>query len=708
MKSTIKLFLKGLGCANCANKIEAKVKKLEEIDEAALNFSLSVLQIELEDENQKDIVIDKVKKIVKEIEKDVIVSEYDAENIRNNKSCNLKECREENKFKAVVFKNKCLFIAIAVYIFAFILKKNSSISFVLFMISYLLAGYEVLSSALKNITKCKIFDENFLMALATVGALIIGQYSEAVAVMLFYQLGEMLEDMAVDHSKNSIKSLLKVKANYANVIKNGTEIKVFPEDVDISDIILLKPGERVPLDGIVLEGNGNIDTSALTGESYPKYVSKNDEVLSGCINLNSILKLKVTKKLNESTITRILNLVQNAGNKKAKTEKFITKFCKFYTPAVVFLALAISIIPPIILNQSFSIWVYRALLFLVVSCPCALVISVPLTLFSGIGKASKNGILVKGGNYLESLKNVGVVVFDKTGTLTKGTFKVSKIIPEEISEEEILKKAAIAENFSNHPIAKSIVKAYGKIISKDDIKDYKEISGFGISGIIEGSNTLVGNIKLMKKNNINVPKIDTAGTIIYVAVNKKYVGSIIIEDEIKEDSKEAISLLKTLGIRKTVMLTGDNEKSAKKTAEIVGVDEYLSSLLPEDKVKKLEELINNQKDNKKVVFVGDGINDAPVLARADIGIAMGGIGSDAAVEAADVILMKDKPKSLADAIKIAIRTNIILKENIFFSLGVKILVLIFGALGFATMWEAVFADVGVTLIAVINSMRAFK
>lgn len=715
MKSTIKLFLKGLGCANCANKIEDRVQKLNEVDEAALNFSLSVLQIELKNEDQKDIVISKVKNIVNEIEPDVIVSEYDKKSVNETKACEGNECsidsediKVKNKFKSVLLENKFLFIGIIFYIAAMILEKSTNVSFVLFMISYILAGYEVLLTAVKNIFKGKIFDENFLMALATVGALLIGEYSEAVAVMLFYQLGEMFQDMAVDHSRNSIESLLKVKAYYANVIRDGNEVKVSPEDVKVSDIILLKPGERVPLDGLVVEGEGDIDTSALTGESYPRFVTKDDEVLSGCINLNSVIKLKVTKELSESTITRILELVQNAGNKKAKTEKFITKFCKFYTPAVVFLALALSILPPLILKEPFSMWIYRALLFLVVSCPCALVISVPLTLFSGIGKASKNGILVKGANYLESLKNADIVVFDKTGTLTKGTFKVSKIETLKLTEKELLRKAAIAESFSNHPIAKSILEEYGQEVPKDDIKEYKEISGHGISGIIEGSDTLVGNMKFMTENNIDVPNIDTSGTVVYVAIDKEYAGCIVIEDQIKEDSKEAIKALKSLGISKTVMLTGDNKRAAKKTAELIGIDEFSSGLLPQDKVSEIEKLINNSKDKKKVLFVGDGINDAPVLARADIGIAMGAMGSDAAVEAADVILMKDNPKALADAIKIAVKTNKILMENIIFSLSVKILVLIFGALGFATMWEAVFADVGVTLIAVINSMRAFK
>ena len=546
------------------------------------------------------------------------------------------------------------------------------------------------------------------MSVATLGAIAIGEYPEAVAVMVFYEVGELFQGYAVNTSRKSITSLMNVKAEYANLITEEGEVKVKPESVKIDDILAVRPGERIPLDGIIIEGTGSIDTSALTGESMPREVAENDEILSGSINLSSVIKMKVTKNFGESTISRILEMVENAGSRKAETEKFITKFCRYYTPAVVFSAIALAVIPSFIFKDaSFSTWLYRALSFLVVSCPCALVVSVPLGLFAGIGAASKKGVLVKGGNYLEAMKDIDIVVFDKTGTLTKGNFKVTEINAEGISEEELLKVSAIGESFSNHPIAQSIVKEYGREINKDEIKNYEELSGHGIKAVIDGKETLIGNYKLMKKYEINCSEVNTSGTTVYIAINGRYSGNIVIEDEIKEDSKQAIKRLKEIGVKKTVMLTGDNKKVAEKVASQLGLDEVYSELLPIDKVTNVEKLLSKDK-NRKLAFVGDGINDAPVLARADIGVAMGGIGSDAAIEAADVVLMKDSPISLADGIMVARKTNKILWQNIIFSLGVKIAVLILISFGMASMWGAVFADVGVTLIAVLNSMRALK
>ena len=546
------------------------------------------------------------------------------------------------------------------------------------------------------------------MSVATLGAIAIGEYPEAVAVMVFYEIGELFQGYAVNTSRKSITTLMNVKAEYANLITEEGEVKVKPESVKIDDILVVKPGERIPLDGIIIEGTGSIDTSALTGESMPREVAENDEILSGSINLSSVIKMKVTKNFGESTISRILEMVENAGSRKAETEKFITKFCRYYTPAVVFSAIALAVIPSFIFKDaSFSTWLYRALSFLVVSCPCALVVSVPLGLFAGIGAASKKGVLVKGGNYLEAMKDIDIVVFDKTGTLTKGNFKVTEINAEGMSEEELLKVSAIGESFSNHPIAQSIVKEYGREINKDEIKNYEELSGHGIKAVIDGKETLIGNYKLMKKYEINCSEVNTSGTTVYIAINGRYSGNIVIEDEIKEDSKQAIKRLKEIGVKKTVMLTGDNKKVAEKVASQLGLDEVYSELLPIDKVTNVEKLLSKDK-NRKLAFVGDGINDAPVLARADIGVAMGGIGSDAAIEAADVVLMKDSPISLADGIMVARKTNKILWQNIIFSLGVKIAVLILISFGMASMWGAVFADVGVTLIAVLNSMRALK
>ncbi|NME83125.1 heavy metal translocating P-type ATPase [Clostridium sp. SM-530-WT-3G] len=716
-KSTkFKLSLEGLDCANCANKIEKRVNNLSEVKEANINFSLGKLTIERNNSANKAEIVEKVKKIVSELEPDVVVSEDGEKHVHcHDGVCNCSEEEHEEKVNEKsgilgIIKENILFITGTVlYLIAIAVEHSIAQVWVLFIISYLLVGGKVLLTALKNLRRGQIFDENFLMSIATIGAIAIKQYPEAVAVMIFYEIGELFQGYAVNTSRKSITSLMNVRAEYANLLTKDGEIRVKPESVKIDDILVLKPGERVPLDGIIIDGTGSIDTSALTGESMPREVEENVEILSGSINLNSVIKMKVTKTFGESAISRILDMVENAGSRKAETEKFITKFCRYYTPVVVLLAIVLAVVPPFIFKDAnFSTWLYRSLSFLVVSCPCALVVSVPLGLFAGIGAASKKGILVKGGNYLEAMKDIDTVVFDKTGTLTKGNFKVTEINAQGISREELLKIAAIGESFSNHPIAQSIVREYGKEIDKNEIKDYEELSGYGIKAVIDNREALIGNYKLMKKHEIKCNEVDTVGTTVYVAINGKYSGNIIIEDEIKQDSKLAIKKLKEIGVKKVVMLTGDNKKVAEKVAAQLGIDEVYSELLPIDKVTNVEKLISQHNKNKKLAFVGDGINDAPVLARADIGVAMGGIGSDAAIEAADVVLMRDNPISLADGIMTARKTNKILWQNISFALGIKTLVLILITFGKSSMWGAVFADVGVTLIAVLNSMRALK
>ncbi|GFZ32547.1 cadmium transporter [Clostridium zeae] len=580
----------------------------------------------------------------------------------------------------------------------------------IFLVSYVLAGGDIVLSALKNIKRGEIFDENFLMVLATVGAFAIKEFPEAVAVMLFYQIGEAFQDMAVDRSRKSIQGLMDIRPDYANLKLPTGEEKVDPESIEVGEIIIIKAGERVPLDGIILKGEASIDTSALTGESIPREVKLGDDILSGAINKNGLLEVKVTKIYGESTVAKILDLVENAGNKKAPTEKFITKFARYYTPAVVFAALALAFIPPIVTgSHSFSQWIYRALVFLVVSCPCALVISIPLTFFGGIGAASKQGILIKGGNYLEALNRVKTVVFDKTGTLTKGVFKVSALENRnDFTKDQLLEFAAYAEFYSNHPIAVSIVREYEKTIDKSKIDSFEEISGRGIKIKFDGQEVLAGNGKLMEDFSIKTEVQDVVGTVIHVAVNKKYAGYILIADEVKQDAKEAIDKLREIGIDDIVMLTGDNKKVAEAVAGKLSIKKVYSELLPADKVEKLESIFSSKQEKDAIVFVGDGINDAPVLARADIGIAMGGVGSDAAIEAADVVIMTDEPSKIAMGINIAKRTNVIVWQNIIFALGVKLVILVLGALGYANMWEAVFGDVGVALIAVLNAMRILK
>ncbi len=741
-KNETKLILSGLTCANCANKIETRVNNLDGVKEANLNFTTSTLTIEGDGNKELNDIILKAKEIINKLEPEVKVFNKDDENtvIENVNRCTSATCSAENHSShgehgdtskeghshshehshgdshdhshsepISLKENFRLIIGAIIFAGAMFLDRESIVTLSLFIISYLLIGGKVILTAVKNILRGEVFDENFLMTIATMGAFFIGEYPEAVAVMLFYEIGELFQSYAVNRSRKSITSLMNIRADYANVIRNGKEEKVNPETVSIDEVILVKPGERVPLDGIIIKGSSFVDTSALTGESVPREVFEGEDILAGFINTNGVLNIKVTKNFKESTVSRILELVENASNKKAPTEKFITKFSRYYTPVVVFSAIALAVIPPFIFNNgTFNEWLSRALIFLVVSCPCALVVSIPLGLFAGIGGASRKGILVKGGNYLEALKDVNTVVFDKTGTLTKGVFKVTEVNNVNLDKEELIRIAAISESLSNHPIAQSIIKEYGKEVDSKELVNYEEISGHGVKTLLEGNEVLVGNYKLMEKFNIKYENINTIGTIVHVAVNNEYKGNIVISDEIKEGSKAGIRGLKDVGVSQTVMLTGDNKTVAEKVAGIVGVDKVYAELLPGDKVEKVEEIIKDNKTQGKVIFVGDGINDAPVLARADIGVAMGGIGSDAAIEAADVVLMNDNPEALVSAIKVARKTNKILWQNIIFALAIKVLVLILGAVGLANMWEAVFADVGVTILAVINSTRCLK
>ena len=577
----------------------------------------------------------------------------------------------------------------------------------IYIVAYLIVGLEIVIKAIKNIFKGEVFDEHFLMAVATIGAFAIGEFPEAVAVMLFYQIGELFQDYAVDKSKESITNLMDIRPDVAVVKRNGKLETVKPETVKIGEEIVVKPGEKIPLDGTIIDGRSMLDTSALTGESVPRSAKIGEKVLSGCINQSGVLTIKVEKEFVESTVSKILDLVENASNKKSKSENFITKFAKIYTPTVVGIAVLLAIIPPFLLNWgSFSEWLERALTFLVVSCPCALVISIPLGFFGGIGGASRKGVLIKGSNYLELLSKTDIFVFDKTGTLTEGVFEVQKINPVDISEEELLKIAAYAESYSNHPISASIKKAYQKEINQEIIEKTEEISGKGIVSQIENKTVVIGNNKIMQEKGIEYKESNDIGTILYVAINNKFEGSIVIADKIKEDAKQTIQGLKRNNVSKNVKLTGDKKEIAEKVAKQIEIDEVYTDLLPDQKVEKVEELMKQKTEKGKLAFVGDGINDAPVLAISDIGIAMGGLGSDAAIEAADIVIMNDKPSKILEAIKISNKTMRIVKQNIIFAISVKILVLILGACGIATMWEAVFADVGVSFIAILNSLRA--
>ncbi len=603
----------------------------------------------------------------------------------------------------------CLILGIGGFAVEYIaINYNNEISIALYILAYCVIGLDIVFKAIRNIFHGEIFDENFLMVVATLGALATGEYPEAIAVMFLYQIGEEFQDIAVGKSRNAIKELMQIKPEYANVLRNGETIQVKPEEVKIGETIVIKPGEKVPLDGRVKKGTSMLDTKTITGESVPKKIVEQELIYSGSINLNSVLEVKVTKKFEDSTVAKILELVEEATSKKAKTEKFITKFAKYYTPTVCLFALALALVPTLVFKQELMTWVYRALIFLVISCPCALVISVPLGFFGGIGGASKKGILIKGSNYLEALSKAKYAMFDKTGTITKGVFEIQKINPVDISEEELIRVAAHGEKFSNHPIALSIKKRYKGKYDESKVENLEEISGKGIKARIFFQETLIGNAKLLQENKVKFKPVDEAGTVIYVAIEGQYKGYILIADKVKDDSKKAIEDLKKEKIKKTYILTGDEKRIADKIAQEVGVDECKSELLPDQKLENLEAVLKTKGEKEKVIFVGDGVNDSPCLARADIGIAMGGIGADAAIEAADVVIMTDELTKIAQAIKIAKKTMKIVKQNIVFALVVKIIILALGALGFANMWLAVFADVGVSMIAILNSMKTLK
>ena len=708
------LSIEGLDCPNCAAKVERKINTLEGIKEATVDFlgkKIVVLADEISENELVELIqteVDKIEDGVKVFIPKVQAGESSSE--------------EEDTGK---IKKKLLIGGVLFVLGIFVPKTLFIPKLAVFLVSYLVIGGDVLLSAFKNILNGQVFDENFLMAIATIGAFAIGEYPEGVAVMLFYQLGELLQGIAVNNSRKSIVSLMDIRPDYAN-IKVGEGIKkVSPEEIKVGEIIVVKPGEKVPLDGKIVKGASTFDTSALTGESLPREAKAGDDVLSGFINKNGLIEIQVAKVFSESTVSKILYLMENAGSKKSKTENFITKFAKYYTPAVVITALIVAIFPPLLIQgATFSDWIYRALIFLVVSCPCALVISIPLGFFGGIGGASRHGILIKGTNYLEVLNNLESVVMDKTGTLTKGIFKVTEVNVKnnikindfennktELTKPLLLKYAAHIEKFSNHPIAQSIVAEYENSVSKVDenvVKDFEEISGFGIKVNINNHQFLAGNSKLMNLENITFDKKENLGTAIYLAADGKYIGNILISDEVKEDSARAIKGMKENGVKEIVMLTGDNEAIGKNIAEKLGIDKVFTELLPNEKVEKLEEIYKTKSEKGKVAFVGDGINDAPVLARADLGIAMGGAGSDAAIEAADVVIMNDEPSKIVTAIKIAKKTKEIVWQNITIAFAIKIVVMALGLFGDATMWEAVFADVGVALLAVLNATRVLR
>jgi Zn2+/Cd2+-exporting ATPase len=720
--------LEGINCPDCLQKIEKKISELSEIESCSVNIITKVLTFTTYREKNLDLLKDAVYKKIKSLDRDVKIK-------KDTTSKTTVSSNEKHKNGILLIISGAILFTIGLLLHNYLIIKLS-----IFIVSYILIGFDIILKALRNIIHGRIFDENFLMAIATIGAFCVGEFSEAVAVILLYKIGMHLEERAVNKSRNAIKVLMDIKPEFANLIKNESIKRVSPENVKVGEIIIVKPGEKVPLDGTVILGSSFVDTKAITGESIPRKINKEDKIYSGFINGNKALTVKVGKEFSESTISRILELVQNASANKSKTETFFTKFARIYTPIVVITALCLAVLPPLLFAEyTFHEWIYRALIFLVVSCPCALVISIPLTFFGGIGAASKKGILIKGGNYIDALNNTETVIFDKTGTLTKGVFNVVKVSAETgFSEDQVLKHSASAETYSNHPIATSIKKAYRKKNEQEKIRNYEEISGHGISCIIDNSSILCGNKKLMEKFNITYKPNRENGTILYIAVNRIFAGSIIISDELKTDSKQAIKQLKEIGIKNTIILSGDNSVSTEKIANELSINEFHANLLPEDKLNELEKIVKRLHKNiakdicspyrlihlfqkfkdpenhsdcfkeKKVVFVGDGINDAPVITQADIGIAMGSLGSDAAIESADIVLMNDKPSMLPKAIKIAKKTKKIVYQNITLALGIKTAVLLLAVIGMATMWEAVFADVGVTILAVLNSLRTLK
>ena len=694
-------ILEGLCCANCAAKIEKDVGNLAEVSEANINLMNNKLSVSLAGDKNREIT-EKIGKIVSSHEPSVKV--LDLSEMKNHRKTEVKT--DHNEMKLYIFR---IGIAVIIAVLFSAIHTPDSVTLAALLIAYVVVGYETLLTAVKNILKGKVFDENFLMGIASLGAFIIGERVEAIAVLVFYGVGELLQDMAVDKSKRNIEGLMDIRPDYANKIVGDSIEVVAPEQVGVGDIILVKPGEKIPLDGIVVKGNSFIDTRALTGESVPREVTIDDTVLSGTINTSAVLEIEVRKLFDESTVSKILEMVQNAGSKKAESEKFITKFARYYTPIVVFSAVAVAVVPPLLGFGNFTVWLYRALSFLIISCPCALVISIPLSFFGGIGGGAKQGVLVKGGNYLDALKQVDTIVFDKTGTLTQGIFEVTKVCPEHgVEPSELIRLAAIAENHSTHPIAKSILNYYYRNNLSESIPyaQITEIAGHGVSAELNESTIFAGNEKLMRKQEINFNEAVVSGSIVHVAFEKKYLGYILIADEIKVGAKEAVSALKQLGVKHTIMLTGDHNNTAKEIAQLCGIDDYKAELLPQDKVTWFETYKKQAEGKGKIVFVGDGINDAPVLAGADIGIAMGGIGSDAAIEAADVVIMNDEIGKIVTAIKIARKTKQIVMQNIVFALGIKALIMILAFFGITSIWFAIFADVGVALLAMLNAMRA--
>lgn len=681
-----RLKLSHLDCAACAAKMEERICKIPGVNSANINFSTQKLTLDAE-ESRFEEILRQAADVCKKIDPD----------------CELASIN--SKQKRTLLR---LCVSIVIFIVALMLPVEGYLKLLFFLVPYAVIGGDVLWKAVRNIAHGQVFDENFLMGVATVGAFLIGEYPEAVAVMLFYQIGELFQSYAVDRSRKSISDLMDIRPDYANVEEEGKLRRVDPEDVAVGDTIVVQPGEKIPLDGIVVEGVSGVNTSALTGESLPREVAVGDEVISGCVNLTGLLRVRVNRPFEESTVSKILELVENSASKKAKAENFITGFARYYTPAVVIGALFLAVLPPLIFHGIWSDWIQRALIFLVISCPCALVISIPLSFFGGIGGASRHGILVKGGNYLEALSKTEIIVFDKTGTLTKGTFRVTAIHPEQMPEQELLELAALAESYSEHPISRSLKEACGKEQDCSQVSNVQEITGRGVRVQIGEQVVSVGNAKLMQQEGVNAPDCELTGTIVHVAVDGNYMGHIVISDEIRDDAAEAISSLKQIGVRSAVMLTGDAKDVGENVAAKLGIDEVHAELLPAGKVEQVERLLNQKSARGKLVFVGDGINDAPVLSRADVGIAMGGLGSDAAIEAADIVLMDDRPSKIADAIRIARKTLFIARQNIVFALVVKFMVLVLGAFGLANMWEAVFADVGVSVLAILNASRALN
>lgn len=715
--------LEGIDCANCAAKIEQAVGKIEGVTNSSVNFMTKTLQFEV-DRNHENETLPKVKKRIAQLEPGVVpltkqtlqpvskggvemegYEEKKEESSHHGHSHSHGHSHGDADIKKAVIRLVLTIVLLFIAIFSPFSEKTT---FILYVLAYIAAGYDVVMTAAKNIVNGQVFDENFLMTIATLSAFYIQQYPEAVAVMLFYQVGELFQDIAVDKSRRSIAELMDIRPDYAN-LKNedGSTKKVDPESIEIGDTIIVQPGEKVPLDGKVVVGSSTVDTAALTGESTPRKVAAGEQVLSGFINQGGLLEVEVEKTFKESTVVKILDLVENASGRKAPTENFITKFARYYTPIVVVLAVLLAVVPPLLIDgATFNEWLYRASIFLVISCPCALVVSIPVGFFGGIGSASRKGILVKGSNFLEGLNDLKYVIMDKTGTVTKGKFEVGSIYAVEgYAREEILEIAALAEQYSTHPIASSIKEAYGKKIDPARLSDYEEVAGHGVQATIDSREVLVGNSKLLIGKQISFKENNELGTIIYVAVDGSFIGSMVIGDQIKEDAKETITQLHQAGVEHIVMLTGDSKAVAESVAKEIGIKEVYAELLPQDKVAKLEEIMQRKQPSEKVAFVGDGINDTPVLARSDIGFAMGGLGSDAAIEAADIVIMDDQPSKIAVSMKVAKETRKIVWQNIIFAMAVKGIFLLLGAFGVATMWEAVFADVGVTVLAVLNAMR---